>query len=279
MGLPYGRITGKNVVASGISTLGHIEMEREATSGPVFASNTGGGADRGEGNLRLAGNFWAWGHTPPAGVFPGSTFALAFTITGATSGLNGEVATVTAVMCTELEIVVLPYDPQQKNRVYYIAHFGPAGYDMTIATSAVPTDVASPSFYSTKGLGCTLNSVAQDGVQEMHLAFRNLANEEIDSTYNGIWYVPPGNLDWQFTYRRSNSAIGDIPIRNTIYTLGMQVETAKTWALPYGRVMGDKAVYDRESEKVIATDIVIAKCMSGANKGSVTDPAGTVLWQ
>lgn len=277
MSLLYNRITGKNVVANGFPTLGHIKLDRGCTARPVFASNTQGGADRASGNLYIRGYYYAWGGYPPAGVFPGETFALTFTINGT------EVASATAVMCTGLEVFAPTYDPSQRNRCYYVVHFGPAGYDLVL-TGAVPTDTASPMFYNVKGLAATLDTVAQDGTQDMHLQIRNLAQESIDSSYNGIWYVPAGNIDWTFRYKRAIASLASLPAVNSIVTAGMEIQNssgttpALAWALAYGRVITSEGTYDRADEKTMTSEVVIEKCENGTDVGSIIDPLGVTQW-
>ena len=278
MSLPFGRITGKNVVANGVPALSQIQLDYGASANPTFASNVAG-ADRGAGNIFIRGAYSAWGHTPPTGVFPGKTLALSFTITGITGGGNGEVASVPAVMCTRLQVVVPTYDPQQRNRVYYVVHFGPAGYDLAITTAAPPTDAAAPSFENVKGLGCSLSGTPLDGVQDMELDIRNLAQEDIDSSYNGIWYVPEGNIDWSFTVHRAVSALASLPTVNSVCPILMNVTPSLNWGINYGRVLtAGKAVFNRAQTRVLSHESVLEKCSYGTSSGSILNPAGTSLW-
>lgn len=255
---------------NGVPNGGRVEIKRFVRAEPIFHSSGEGGADRAEGNIDFMGRYLAWGHTPQ--VFVDDTFTLAFTLDGTDStGL-----TANPVVCNGIDIVVPVFDPKQRNGVYYIVYFAACGVNLSAGGA---TTGAAAAILSVKGLACTVAGAAQTAIQGMKLSFRANAEAYVDSSTGGIFTRPSGNLDWEFTCKRTIADLALAPALNSIGAMKMYVESAKSWDMSWGRVMGVEGDFDPQDPNVLSVDITAEKCASAAGVvGTIVNPAGVTVW-
>lgn len=262
-------ITGKDVAVNGVPNGGRVDIQRTVKGSPLSHSSGSGGSDRPTGNIDFVGRYMAWGHTPQ--VFPNDIFALAFTLDGSadSSGLGA------TVRCLGTDIIVPPFDPRQRNGVYYLVYFGAHGADLAAGGA---TTGAATAILSTKSLGCTIASAAQTAVQSMKLSFHVRAHKEPYLTSSGVFTRPSGDIDWRFQCRRNISSMALAPALNAIGALNMYVTDALSWDMTYGRVVDVEGAFDRQ-DRIRFIDIAAEKC-EGADGavGTIVTPGGVTVW-
>ena len=252
----YQRFTGKNMTLAaggagtdafgdtGIPTGGHVVIEIESDGQPIQDTSCTGdattgpgylqaGTDRPPGNWDYRGYMYAWGLPPVAGgepvIFPDQTFSFAFGLLGNEGGLKDLNA-----FCTALQIFVPTYDRQQRNGVYYIAHFASAGgiAAQTSQQAAWPLK-ASGSLGATtnvpilpvKGLGFSFGGYNY-WAHQMKLEIRSLARRTVDSAWMGVYGRVPAGIDWSFegdyNFAATAGSSPPLTIDNTVPGSGSQ---------------------------------------------------------
>lgn len=278
MSLDTDIILGRNVVVNNVSTLGGLRLDNRSEKSPVHASNLSGGVDRVCGIRKLQGYYWAYGDTPP--VFPNDLFSLSFTLNGAADTW----AQNTSVRCRGIEVIADAYDERQENAVYYIVHFGGAGVDFTTGSGAAPTDSTQPAKYCTKGLGLKLDGVLQEYIAGMHLRVVAIADEDTNSTLNGIAFYPAGDIDWTFEYTQRVKQWPVTPALDSVVTIQMATQLTaglaflRYWELAFGQLASKESQFDRKTRKPLSVQRTYEKCTSGSDIGHIIDPAGTTQW-
>jgi hypothetical protein len=268
-------LTGKSMVISGVSTAVAIEMALIDHTEPSFASNDSGGADRAPGNTDFMGTIRGFGNTMPAvtnPLFPNQTFTLDFTTDGGTS------VSVANTMVYGLDIWVPTYDPKEENWVEYRVHFCCGGTWPTFSVGSAPTDASNPTKYSVKGLGCAVAGTTIPYVRSQLLSIRSMAESSVNSSLNGIYARPLGNIDWTFRYTRELNSINQLGTLDTLGTIVMNCGNSQNWTLNYGRLIDIKHNVERGQRTPQTAQITYGKAINGTSVGSIIDPSSTQRW-